>query len=417
MKYDRGKIVKKYRKLRGWSQTQLGNEVGASTSAISKLESGKSTPSEEIMNNIQQVLNIREITYAEYHPLLQKLNAWQKSISMGNHKIADSYHHEFKDLSIRSLHDQTGLYSLCHFRYALMKFNLDYAGAFLEDVKKHADVIPASYSYHYYKSLGCYYLLRSQMADAWTYLKVAAKLDKEQFNHDGEIHLYYALAYYFRENFADSHQHAIKALILFQDKMNQPNILYSRFLVIKNQIRKEATTTIIEQLHTILDNYPSTHKYYIYYLISSAYMQQDDYEQALKYIRKALHHETNPFFRERYLYLYAYIYALMGDVEMTITMINGGLKMAISEKYQYRFYILKEIVQRTYGSESFRKRVSEEIIPFYQSNGDVVEAKYCHAILGDVYYRLRSYKQACKHYYVFPGNRFISHLLQKYPVK
>ncbi|UOQ87030.1 helix-turn-helix domain-containing protein [Gracilibacillus salinarum] len=417
MRYDRGKIVRKYRKMLGWSQTKLGNHVNTSASIISRFEAGKYTLTEEKITQIQQALNIKEITYPAYHPLLDKLNAWQKSISMGNHQKADDYYKQFKDVSIRSLNDETGLYSLCHFRYGLMKFNLDYAEAFLEDVKKHADVIPTPYGYLYYKSIGCYYLLRSQMGDAWTYLHVAKKLDKEQFTHDGEIHLYYALAYYLRENFADSHEHAVKAMMLFQDKMNQPNILYSRFLVIKNQIRRESTPTIIEQLHTILENYPSTHRFYIYYLISYAYLQQDEYEQALKYIRKALHHETNPFFKERYLYLYAYIYALMGDVEMTITMINGGLKMATSEKYQYRFYILKEIVQCTYGSESFRRRVSEEIIPFYQSNGDVVEANYCHAILGDVYYRLKSYKQACKHYYVFPGNRFISHLLQKYPVK
>ncbi|MGP4038839.1 helix-turn-helix domain-containing protein [Gracilibacillus sp. D59] len=417
--YDKGKLVRKYRKELNWTQGKLAKKVDTSTSTISKIEADKYQPPAELMSKIQKVLQIEELTYHENHPLINQLTSWQQSLSQRNYATANKYYNELKKFPITYFYSQKGLYSLCHFKHALHLYRTDIASMFLDDVKKCADTLSSVNSYPYMKTIGLYYLLRDHLNDAFTYLNDAIRMNPDMFERDGEIHLYYAFAYAKMGQNLDSTNHASTALSIFQSKLNQPNILLSRIIKIKNNMRSpnHPIEEIIQELHSILDNYTSIHKYYIYYMLGIAYLQNNDFEGALRYCRKAVNNEKIKPLKVKYIFFTAYMYMLREDTKMALTYIEAGIRINQDKKYQYFFQLLKEIMQGTYGTEAYRQKISEEIIPYFESTGNLVEKNYCHALLGDVYYHIKSYKQAANHYYIYPGNSYIAELLAKYPQK
>ncbi|SFM26910.1 Tetratricopeptide repeat-containing protein [Gracilibacillus orientalis] len=409
----------KYRKKLNWTQGELAKKVNTSTSMISKIESGKYHPPEKLMSKILKVLNIKELTYPEYHPLIAQLTSWQQSIVQRNYATANKHYKELQKFPISYFYNQLALYSLCNFQQELIYFRTDQASKFLEDVQKYADTLSPVNNYPYIKAIGLYYLLLDQLKDAFTYFNVAIKMNPDLFEKDGEIHLYYAFAYDKIGQALDSTTHATTALSIFQSKLNQPNILLSRIVKIKNTLRSQnqPIQETIQELHDILDNYTSIHTNYIYYLLSIAYFQNNDFEHALKYNKKAIRHEKISALKVRYIFFIAYVYALLKDDEMALTVIEGGISINKDKKYEYFFYLLKGIIQGTHGTEAYRQKVAEEIIPYFQLKGNMLEKNYCHAILGDVYYHIQFYKEAANQYYIYPGNSYISELLTKYPQK
>ncbi len=417
--YDKGKLVRKYRKEHNWTQGKLAKEVDTSASTICKLELGKYIPPENLMANIQKVLHIKELAHQEYYPLITQLTSWQQSIIQRNYATASKYYNELKKFPITYFYNQRGLLSLCNFQHALIFYRPDVASKYLEDVKKHADTLSPVNTYPYIKAIGLYYLLLDHLNDAFTYFNDATQINPDMFEKDGEIHLYYALAYDKIGQNLDATSHASTALSIFQSKLNQPNILLSRIIKIKNALYryKQPIQEIIQELHSILDNYTSIHKNYIYYVLGIAYLQNSDFESALKYSKKAMHHEKSPSVKVIYIFFIAYIYALLEDVKMALTIIEGGNSINKGKKYEYYFYLLKGIIQGTHGSEVYRQKISEEIIPYFQMKGNLLEENYCHAILGKVYYCMGFYKESANHFYIYPGNSYISELLSKYPQK
>lgn len=55
---DFGSSLREFRKHRGWTQQQLADEVGATQSTISQLESGEKNPSFELVRELSGVLGI-----------------------------------------------------------------------------------------------------------------------------------------------------------------------------------------------------------------------------------------------------------------------------------------------------------------------------------------------------------------------
>ncbi|WP_208590787.1 helix-turn-helix domain-containing protein [Gracilibacillus suaedae] len=416
--YDKGKLVRKYRKELNWTQTKLAQEVNTSVTTISRVESGKSYPSDELMSRIQKVLQIKELSHPEYHLLNTQLTSWKQSINRRNYATANKYYKELKKFPITHFYSQIITYTWCNFQHALNQFQIDVAGKFLESAQKYADTLTPANNYPFHKSIGLYYLLLDHIKEAFTYLNIATNQNPNMYEKDGDIHLYYALAYDKIGQTLCSVSYASTALSIFQSTLNQPNILLSRIIKIKSSLRSQLPIQdILQELHTILDNYTSIHRNYIFYLLGTAYLKNNDFESALKYCRKAIYNEKMIPLKVIYIFFNAFIYALLEDKEMALDLIDGGKSLNKNKKYDYYFYLLKGIIQRIHGSESYRNKIINEIIPYFQLTGNSLDVKYCHAILGDIYYKKRVYKEAADNFYVFPKNYYISELLAKYPQK
>ncbi|WP_163580522.1 helix-turn-helix domain-containing protein [Gracilibacillus saliphilus] len=417
--YEKGKLIRQYRKEHNWTQGKLANKVDTSVTTISRVESGKSYPSQELMSRIVKVLQIGELSHPEYHPLNNQLTSWQQSINQRNYATANKYYKELKKFPITYFYSQRVIYTWCNFQHALNLFHTDVAERFLEDAKKYADTLTPVNNYPFHKSIGLYYLLLDQIKDAFTYLNIAIKQNPVMFEKDGEIHLYYALAYDKIGQTLCSVSYASTALSIFQSTLNQPNILLSRIIKIKSSLRSQQLPikNIIQELHTILDNYTSIYRNYIYYLLGTAYLADNDFESALKYCRKAIYNEKIIPLKVIYNFFNALIYALLEDEEMALDVIDGGKSLNKNKKYDYYFYLLKGIIQGIHGSENYRNKITNEIIPYFQLTGNSLDVKYCHAILGDIYYQKNVYKKAADNYYIYLKNAYISELLAKYPQK
>lgn len=417
--YDKGKLIRKYRKELNWTQEKLASKVNTSVSTISKIESGKYQPSAELMLKIQKVLQMKELIHQEYHPLFSQLTSWQQSITQRNYAEANKYYNELKKFPITYYYDQKGLLSLCNFLHALIVERTDLASNYLEKIQKYAEVLSPTNNYPYIKAIGFYYLLLDHLSDALRYFRDATNVNPEMLERDGEIHLYYAYAYEKIGNNLDSVFHGFTALTIFQSTFNQPNTLLSRLILIKNAIdsQNKPIAKIIQELHNILTNYTSIHKNYIYYVLSIAYLQNKDYNNALRYCKNAMNNEKIPMKKAKYIFFIAYIYALLQNPQMSLNYIEGAKKMKKGKKYEYSFYLLKGIIQQVHGNEDYRRKITDEIIPYFELTGNLLEKNYCHAILGNVFYEKKSYKDAANHFYINPGNFYIRELLAKYPQK
>lgn len=53
---DLGSRVREARKLRGWNQTALAEEIGVSASAVSRIETGKRLPSPKVLYKLNEAL-------------------------------------------------------------------------------------------------------------------------------------------------------------------------------------------------------------------------------------------------------------------------------------------------------------------------------------------------------------------------
>ncbi len=60
LRIEFGKKVRKYRKLRGWSQEKLAEEVGVATKTISQWENGKSLLEHANLLKLYEVLGVKE---------------------------------------------------------------------------------------------------------------------------------------------------------------------------------------------------------------------------------------------------------------------------------------------------------------------------------------------------------------------
>lgn len=74
MNTEIGKRVCIRRKMKGWTQEKLAEKVGVSWSSICKLETGKSMPSLDRLEDIAQALDMDlcELVYKRDYTLLQK---------------------------------------------------------------------------------------------------------------------------------------------------------------------------------------------------------------------------------------------------------------------------------------------------------------------------------------------------------
>ena len=59
--YDFGMILREERKRKKLTQTELGEKLGLSKTAISKYESGTATPPVDIMRSLAKILNVNRV--------------------------------------------------------------------------------------------------------------------------------------------------------------------------------------------------------------------------------------------------------------------------------------------------------------------------------------------------------------------
>ncbi len=55
-----GRRIRAFRKLKGYTQEQLASELGISVSVLGEIERGNRVPSDDLINQISLVLNVKK---------------------------------------------------------------------------------------------------------------------------------------------------------------------------------------------------------------------------------------------------------------------------------------------------------------------------------------------------------------------
>lgn len=417
--YEIGQLIKYHRKKMNLTLKQLGGKmVGYSAAAISKIEAGKYNPPKHMLEAIQKALHIKELVYDKQHPVYVKLSAWQKEIAQNNIAESTEYYLQMQQYPVSFYTNYESVYLLQRFQHSLLCFHIEEAASLVCHIQETALRVPQQDAYHYNKSLAFFYVLQDQLKNAHIYLRVAKRSDKNIFEEDGAAHLYQAILYSKMENYIDSNHHASIAIKFFLESMNNENLLLSRIILIINDIPLGKTASAIPALHKLLENNRnSIHTTFIQYILSLAYLFENNYDASLKHSREAINKEDRKSLRVAYLYLRAFTYVLIGNKDNANVYISGGLKLKQGKKYDYKFYILHHIVQQSYGEESFKQKMKKEIIRYYQQTGDKAELDFCYVLLGKIHYDQQHYKQSADYFFQATSKHNIAKLLTMYPQK
>ncbi|GAB2538148.1 helix-turn-helix domain-containing protein [Gracilibacillus alcaliphilus] len=416
--YEVGKLIKFHRKKKNWSQQQLARKVNRSISTICKIELGKQQPSKQLLLHIFQVLNVNRHIKRKRPKLSRQLFTWQKNMTNQQFDVADRYYHHFKQVGITDSDDHIELYRLCQFQYALLHYNTEHASKLLPHLIKYTEVFSPQISYPYYKAISYYFILKQHFANALTYLNKAVAAHPKQAKKDSDIHLYYAISYYYMNKNQQATDYVNKALQLSQNALSPSHMLSSRLFMIINsftgQVPMETNTVTVELLN-MLEHAKGMNAFFIHYALGKSYVESQDYESALKYSKINLRQQTSPFLKQIALLFCSFVYLLKQETEQALRLIGSAEEMKLSKALEYEFFILKAIAQQSYGSEEFHHKVRKKIIPFFQNTNNIQAIYYCHAILGTANYQKHNYKEAANHYLIFPGNMYTKELLNKYP--
>lgn len=94
-----GSVIKKYRKVSGFTQEEMANRLGVTTPAVNKWENGNSNPDIELLAPIARLLHISLDTLLSFHEnltdveiteLIQEMDkmfsveGYEKNLSMGS---------------------------------------------------------------------------------------------------------------------------------------------------------------------------------------------------------------------------------------------------------------------------------------------------------------------------------------------
>ncbi|SER68777.1 TPR repeat-containing protein [Gracilibacillus ureilyticus] len=416
-----GKLIKDYRKRKQMTQKELAIVSDCSDSYISKMETGKIEPPNELLVKISEILEIKELQgdYTAAHILEEKLEEWHTAITDHQLPIADKLFNEIKpNIPIHRIELNTRYYIFL-FRYFLLQFDHTKAKTLLPKIMSLTKTVYEPELYICYKSLGYYFILDHDYKNAFHYLQLALGLKESIDNEDPEIHIYFAIIYIFLNKPADAENEIFKAKHQYEKSIDPINNLLCKYLLTIPDIMLHKYDEAIVSLTNILEQ--SSHhtlqiKYeFIYVTLGYIYTELKDFNKAVTLLKKAISAENIPSFKVKYLYFLAIVYAENGQKKEAIDYIQIGLRLKANEKYQHLLYMLKQIItDRLYSSHSLLY-LQENMLPFFSSRGDRMQFNECHLMLAAIYRKMFQYKKASYHLYNVINDDFqLAELTEKY---
>lgn len=415
--HDIANLVRYYRKSANLTQKQLAYKVGVSHSLISKIEAGNYQPHENVMKKIQHFLQIKELEKHENHQLSAQLSSWHKSINQRNITTSEQFYQQLKKFPISYFLNETSLYRLHCFQHALLILDIEKAFLLLPEILKETKKLTERASYPFYKAIGYYYVLTDALKQAGYYLEKAVSAKVEAYEYDGELHLTYAILHHKLENIPHSMDYSYQAIHLFQQKMDHRNVMIAQSVRALNDLQTKRYERGLKNLQNILlqlGNNLFINLQAFHCLLGLAYMHQQNYNKALYYAREAMLNEKNTYMKQSYIYLVAYIFALMQDKDQALDYIKAGMKLKSNKKYLYKLKTLYYIITGQINCSSCQKHLEDKAIPFLLEKGDMAELRNCYRLLGNSTFSLHHYKQAAQYYERASENHQIAELLAKY---
>ena len=404
----KGTLIKQHRKFNNMTLEELADGI-CSVSYLSKIEHDSISASDEIYRLLEQRLDIKLVDINDEfdEDIYQDLLDWHEAAQLQDTELMKQYDQKYKSGLIDNQNtDLNHLYKIAKSRHD-MKINGKPLST--ESIRELESIFPHSnneYKFFYYKTLGIHYLLKNDLKTALKHFTNNYKLLKKVPFKDNETYFHLCMTYSKLRSPVESNFYGEKALEGYKNDMNYSRIIDTYMMIAVNyrylDIHHIAEEYFLKLLKIAKHHFNSEELRRTYHNLGYIYSNQEQFEKAFDYLKKAVEIETsNRYFYISTLYLSAMTSYKCNKLDDCWMYLNKGEKA--SEEYgilfyKHEFYILRATINNATREEGFIKKLDQEIIPDMRKLHEFEQYKNYLEMLGDIYYEKRMYKKAATCY-------------------
>ncbi|WP_254853980.1 helix-turn-helix domain-containing protein [Halobacillus salinus] len=401
-------MIKQHRKLNNMTLEELADGI-CSVSYLSKIEHDSINASDEIYRLLEKRLNIRLVDINEEFDegIFDDLINWYDAIQHSDFELMKEFDNKLSSLPEENQNVELNhLYKVIKVISELKIIDKPLGEETVQELNNIYNVGSKIFKFFYHKAIGVNHLLQNQFQEAVKhFLKNKDLLIHVPFE-DSTTYFHLCLTYVRTRQCVESIYYGEKALEAFKKDLNYRRIVDTYMLIALNYRYLDAHE-IAEEYYLKLLKIGKYHlqpleQRRIFHNLGFIYSNQDKFELALKYFKKAEELETSEtHFEISTIYMLAYTsYHLNNSSECLQYMKEGELKSEDTNNqfFIYKFFMLRNTINETTRDDDFIKKLQEEIIPGVKEAGEFEDYKNLLQFLGDVYYEKRMYKKASSFY-------------------
>lgn len=382
IQYSHIAIILKDRRIKQNQTLEMVSYQICTPATLSKIESGTLSPSENLLNQLLNRLNLKKISPTPTHPY-QWLNSFKQHLEQGSRNDLETIYHLKSESYPYQIVLKQFVINLTLDEPKITSKQYDY----LLHFQIYMSIEECILFYHY---VGLYYLKLKIPSLAIKYYHLSFQLSQKSGQDVPLLHLHLA-QYYFKIN------QSIRVISHLNDALT---IFSSRYLIkytiecelllceeyIKNELLNKANP-LISKLYHQLQHHPDREPFYhILNLVGDYYLKIKDYKQAEQYYKKAidlndsplislcklleLYHQSNQYSKQISLIEQVKQHSnLPKDLEALTTYYDFLFHNPTSDLF--RIFLLKEAIPTAlkYGHYADLERYSDALIKFYLENG------------------------------------------------
>lgn len=400
-----GALIKYYRKQKGLTQTELATGI-CSVGYLSKVENDKIDTSEEIALHLCERLDILMDTILQKaddtnDSINKKLYEWYNCMNNFDDVKAQKMYPEIIKLISKELHfEQQHLFNLFLFRYYVLINNFNDAEKQMNNLNALDKDYSSEFSYYYLKFCGIFHSKQNHLKKANDYFIKAESIYNAINIQDPELFYQMSITFSRLKKFPKALLYATSALNIYQEKLDYERITEVNMIfgiIYTNLKDYELAEEYYMRILTVKYSPSKENQAKTYHNLGQLYFEQDNYETAVEYLLKAISLKESDKERLSSIFLIASSYQNL-KVDKSEYWINMGQKISSevnNKKYIYKFIILN---QKDKINNEFLSILKKDIIPFFESNGEIDEYLNCISILAEYFYNERQYKKSADYY-------------------
>ncbi|WP_281974445.1 helix-turn-helix domain-containing protein [Halobacillus litoralis] len=404
----KGSLIKQHRKFKNMTLEDLASGI-CSVSYLSKIEHNTINASDEIYRLLGERLKIKltDINQDFDEQMYQDLLDWHEAAQMRDFPLMRELYEKcqlaFEDNKNINL---VNLFKIIEARHLMTFEKKPIQQEILKKLNDTFHDASNEFQFFYYKTVGVHHLFSSNLREALHHFLEAKRIMGLLPLDDAEVPFHLALAYSKTRSFVESTHYAFLALEGYKSTLYYSRMVDSYIIIAINYNSLGAHLIAEEYLLKVLKvakyHLSSIEKRRIYHNLGINYINQEKYDEAFDFLKKAYVIDTEEsMFTSSTIYLLALTCYHSGDISLCWEYIKVGEKESEKHdliKYKHKFHILRHMISDSTLNEDFIKTLENEIIPSFRKLNEYKDYKEFVEMLGNLYYEKRMYKKAAMYY-------------------
>jgi HTH-type transcriptional regulator, quorum sensing regulator NprR len=409
-----GQIIHYRRKELGLTQEALCEGI-CSITYISKVENNVIKPKEDILFLLCERLNLEqseleEVDEEEVTDLLKR--TYKAIVNRDNLSVIEQMIKSLAKYIIKIKNPQINVgYYLIELHYYLYKRDKKNALIKMELIKDNKRYMNRKLEIWYYKAFGLYEYLFGSIGDSLNYYREAERIMLSANKEDVDLYYQMGLVYAKLMKIEDSLEFIMKALKIYNIKLNLKRIVDCNMMIGINYNRIGKYDSAVNQFLNIValpeGSIDKLTLRKVYHNLGYSYCLNGDTKNAVEYLNKSLA------IGERSkqistLYVLAYVKKKESNINEALKIINEGIKYSQIENnisYYYKFKIIEYYTADNIKIDNIIHIVEKEALPFFKKQNPFLFDELV-LILANLYKEIRMYKKSTFYYEVYINSNF-----------